>query len=583
MRGVKGPFCDSCGTAESGEADGKTPGCRTRPHTPTVSTTLRAVRTLVVIPARGGSKGIPRKNLRPIGGKPLLAWAVEAALASGVVDRVVVSTDSEEIARTAERFGAESLLRDPKLAEDAVTLDPVIHEAVTRLDGDFDLVLTVQPTSPLLRAATIARIVARFESEPIDTILTAIDDTHLCWEERDGALQPAYAARVNRQQLPQRFRETGGCLATRAACVKPNARIGERVALEVLDHLEGIDIDSNDDWLMAEAALGRQRIAFVVIGNRRQGLGHVTRVMSLVESLSAHHVRIFADPAQDLAIARLEGAFFPVDVVERSGLQDALQRFGADVVVHDELDTNEADLVAEREAGMRVITLEDQGAGLEHADAVFNALFPAEESDEARGHFYGPSVYCLREEFRSSPKRPWNDTVQRVLLTFGGTDPARLTYKVLDALDGVCQAPITVIAGLGLEPFSELEDRVAAMNASGHQVELLRDVRLMSEQMTRCDVAFSSAGRTIYELTHLGIPSIVMAQNDVEMKHTFASIDNGLLFLGRGTEVSVDAIRAAYSALSASPALRQGLRAQMARHRLDLGRDRVIDAVLGRS
>jgi spore coat polysaccharide biosynthesis predicted glycosyltransferase SpsG len=120
------------------------------------------------------------------------------------------------------------------------------------------------------------------------------------------------------------------------------------------------------------------------------------------------------------------------------------------------------------------------------------------------------------------------------------------------------------------------------MRAAGHEVELLRDVRLMSEQMARCDVAFSSAGRTIYELTHLGVPSIVMAQNDVEMKHTFASIDNGLLFLGRGTETTVDAIRAAFQSLTASPALRQGLRAQMNKHRLELGRDRVIDAILGR-
>ena len=117
------------------------------------------MRTLAIIPARGGSKGIPRKNLRPLAGKPLLAWAIGAALDAESVDCVVVSTDSDEIARVARRFGARALMRDPALAEDAVTLDPVIHDAVERVEaggeafgGAFDLVLTIQPTSPLLRA-----------------------------------------------------------------------------------------------------------------------------------------------------------------------------------------------------------------------------------------------------------------------------------------------------------------------------------------------------------------------------------------------------------------------------------------------
>ena len=86
---------------------------------------------LAVIPARGGSKGIPRKNMRPLAGRPLLGWVIQACQQSKSVDRVVVSTDSEEIAVVARRLGAEVILRDPKLAEDVVTLDPVIHDAVT--------------------------------------------------------------------------------------------------------------------------------------------------------------------------------------------------------------------------------------------------------------------------------------------------------------------------------------------------------------------------------------------------------------------------------------------------------------------
>ena len=204
----------------------------------------------------------------------------------GRVNAVWVSTDSAEIATTAERFGARVVHRDPSLGRDEVTLDPVIHNAVERIEeseGSFDLVLTVQPTSPLLLPATINRIVGRFSAEPdVDTILTARDDTHLAWRERDGRVEPDYVARVNRQQLPKHFVETGGVLATRRQHVTPESRFGTSVRLEVVSALEGLDIDTTEDWLFAEAALSRRRIAFVVIGNGA-GLGHVTRVLTLMQ------------------------------------------------------------------------------------------------------------------------------------------------------------------------------------------------------------------------------------------------------------------------------------------------------------
>ena len=538
--------------------------------------------TVAVIPARGGSKGIPRKNLRPIGGRPLVAWAIRAALEGGV-DVVVVSTDSEEIAAVAERFGARVLLRDPALAGDAVTLDPVICDAVVRLEAQgevFDVVLTIQPTSPLLAPSTVARIVRRLQDEDVDTILTAVDDTHLAWEERDGEPVPAYVARVNRQELPARFRETGGVLATRREHVTPTSRIGPRLRLEVLSPLEGIDIDTHDDWLVAEAGLRQRRIAFVLVGSPSRGLGHVARVMTLLDCLGGHICRCFCDPAEETAIERLRDAFLPVEVVARGQMLEAMQRFGAQVVVHDELDTRAEDLLAERAAGMRVVTFEDRGAGLEHADLVFNALYPAAESAPERGIFFGPSVYCLREEFRTAPRREFRARPERVLVTFGGTDPGDLTLKVLDAIADQRAVAITVVSGFGYGDIERLQARVSALREAGADVELLRDVKLMSDPMGTADLAFTSAGRTLYELAAMGVPSIVLAQNDIELKHTFASPENGFLFLGLGREASTEAIRSAFGALVASAPLRARMRHLMLDLSLDEGRARVVEAIL---
>jgi CMP-N,N'-diacetyllegionaminic acid synthase len=118
-----------------------------------------ALRTIGIITARGGSKGIPRKNIRPVAGKPLLAWTVEAALASGKLERVILSTDDREIAETARLFGAEvPFMRPASLADDDTTSFAVIEHALEWLEQDGalpDYILLLQPTSPLRTSVDI--------------------------------------------------------------------------------------------------------------------------------------------------------------------------------------------------------------------------------------------------------------------------------------------------------------------------------------------------------------------------------------------------------------------------------------------
>jgi CMP-N-acetylneuraminic acid synthetase len=542
------------------------------------------MRTVVIIPARGGSRGIPNKNLRPLRGVPLIGWPIRAALSARGVDAVVVTTDSAAIAATALRFGAEVIMRSPDLARDDVTLDPVIADAVAQLERAgraFELVLTVQPTSPLLGSGTIETIVARFASESdLSTVLTAVDDTHLSWTQVAGRYVPAYDKRLNRQQLPPRFKETGGVLGTRRAFVRPDGRFGPNVDLHVVSAAEGCDIDTPDNWLFAEAALGRRRIAIVTIGNREQGMGHVTRVMSLVESLTGHVVEIFCDPREDLATRALSERFFPCRVVPRAERLDALREFGPDIVVHDELDTRADDLAAERRLGARIVCFEDRGAGREHADLLFDELYPAGKHDPAHGRYFGPAACVLRDEFFHAPRRGFAPDVGCVLLTFGGTDPTRLTHKVLDAIGADCPARLVVVAGKGVRDRDELAARCEALARAGANVVFHHDVTMMSEVMAEADIAFSSAGRTLYELAHLRVPTIVLAQNAVELEHTFGSPEHGFLPLGLGSRTTAEAIRSSFEALYHSSATRRALWERMDALDLTSGRERVVHAIL---
>ncbi|HTV20767.1 MAG TPA: hypothetical protein VMG12_18915, partial [Polyangiaceae bacterium] len=353
-----------------------------------------------------------------------------------------------------------------------------------------------------------------------------------------------------------------------------------RVSLQRLDGFEGLDIDNADDWLVAEAALRQRRIAIITIGNEQQGLGHVTRTLTLLECFNGHYTRVFCPPGQELALSRLKQSFYDVREVAPQNLLKELIDFGANIVIHDQLETDPNVLVAERAAGMKVVVFEDLGPGAAVADLVINALYPAEETEPAKHRYFGPSVYCLRDEFRRATRNPFRDDVRRALVTFGGTDPAGLTFKVLDVLAERRQLPLTVVAGRGLSRYADLERRVAALREAGHDIALHRDVPLMSELMAGCDVAFTSAGRTLYELTHMGVPAIVMAQNDTEMKHHFASLENGFLFLGLGRDASPTSIASAFDALTSSRDLRRALHRRMMAIDLTGGRDFVVQRIL---
>lgn len=223
--------------------------------------------TVAVIPARGGSKSIPLKNIQPLAGKPLIAYVIEACQRAACVDRTVVSTDDERIAEVAREYGAEvPFLRPAELSGDLVTLDPVIHHAVETLEArdgrPIDVVLTVQPTCPLLRAETIERSVATLLEGGYDSVIMLREIRHLYWRREDGRFVPLFAKRANRQALEPLYPETGAVFASRRAVITPDDRLGRNIGHIIGSEEEAIDIDTELDLRLAELVIlngGRRR------------------------------------------------------------------------------------------------------------------------------------------------------------------------------------------------------------------------------------------------------------------------------------------------------------------------------------
>jgi CMP-N,N'-diacetyllegionaminic acid synthase len=225
---------------------------------------MNAMSTLAIIPARGGSKGVPGKNLRPIAGLPLIAWSIRQAKEVPAIRHVVVSTDSEEIAAVAREHGAEvPFLRPSRLAEDTTPTEPVMRHALDWYvdnGSDISTMVLLQPTSPLRLPGSLASALARFQGEDADSLLGVCENHHFFWRNPDApeALYD-YHNRPRRQDIDASarwYRENGSIYVTRAAAFRAsNNRLCGRIAMHTMKEEESWEIDSLADFLVVEALI----------------------------------------------------------------------------------------------------------------------------------------------------------------------------------------------------------------------------------------------------------------------------------------------------------------------------------------
>jgi CMP-N,N'-diacetyllegionaminic acid synthase len=223
---------------------------------------------LALIPARGGSRGIPRKNVKEFLGRPLLAWAVDAAQASGVCERIVVSTEDEEIASIGRAAGAEvPFIRPAELASDEASTAVVARHALDALrvsDGwQPEHVLVLEPTSPARRPEHVREAAALLREA--DSVASISEVPHHYTPSKvlrlsaDGAIEGADGTPVmnmihRRQDLPPAYAFNGVVFGCHAGLLRndPPTLWGKRVAGYVMDPGYAIDLDRPEDWLPAE-------------------------------------------------------------------------------------------------------------------------------------------------------------------------------------------------------------------------------------------------------------------------------------------------------------------------------------------
>jgi CMP-N-acetylneuraminic acid synthetase len=227
---------------------------------------------LALIPARGGSKSIPRKNIQPFAGHPLIAYSIAAGLASQTITRLIVSTDDEEIACISRQHGAETpFLRPSEFAQDHTPDLPVFKHALDWLQEHEgyqpEIVVQLRPTSPFRRVwhidQAVYRLLERPDADAVRTVCIPFQNPFKMWRiESDGLMRPLItfdhpeAYNLPRQALPEIYWQTGYVDAAWADTIlQKDSMTGDHILPLVIDSGEWIDIDSPDDWRRAERLL----------------------------------------------------------------------------------------------------------------------------------------------------------------------------------------------------------------------------------------------------------------------------------------------------------------------------------------
>jgi CMP-N-acetylneuraminic acid synthetase len=202
-----------------------------------------------ITPARGGSKGIPKKNIKVISGKPLIAWTIESAKESKVLDRYVVSTEDEEILQVVREYSTDVIRRPLELATDEATTLSVLQHLVENIP--CDIVVLLQATSPIRRPGLIDECIKEFIDNEYDSLATGFTCKYVEYGKNN----------LRRQDVQGFFYDDGNVYVIKADLVRSGERYGNKIGKKIISRWENIEVDDEFDFWMAEQILRKELIS----------------------------------------------------------------------------------------------------------------------------------------------------------------------------------------------------------------------------------------------------------------------------------------------------------------------------------
>lgn len=508
--------------------------------------------SICIIPARGTSPDFPKKNFKRIGGKPLVAHTIESALKTRIIDDVVVSTESEELAEIARKYGATvPFLRPDRLSKPDVMVSEAVRHTVSELRDqsattsieitDETPIVVLQPNVPFTRPENVDAAIEKFRQSPDSAVISVAEERDYFWQPTNDHLTPMFEDRPMRSELDELYRETGSIYVTKESILHGGTRVGEEPSYIVTDSLSAFEVNSLLDIWLAERIYEGPTIVIRVDGGDDIGMGHIYRCLTIAAEIKSFlncRIKFVSNPEYPAGIKKIESEGYTVVQAYPDRTFNQIKSLSPDIVFLDVLNTRKENVQALHDTSAVIINLEDMGAGLEHADVVVNALY--ESSGENANQFFGPDYLVLREEF-TDVTPSIREEVENVLLTFGGSDPLNLSTQVVTALvDHQSEYEYKLVLG---PDFSDWDELNALDPAIRNEFDTLTNVTDMSNLMRWADIAVCSGGRTVYELAATGTPAAVITQNGRESERIKTLADDGIVeFVGHGEQTDASEI-----------------------------------------
>ena len=505
----------------------------------------------IVIPAVKKSVAFPDDLIKKLDGRTLIQRAIDTAKALEGNTTLYLLTDSEEISLIAERNKVQAIYDSEFLRDADYTR---VQNALSRLAQEHpnDHFLLLWPYMPLVNSNLLTSAYKEFLQDSSSSLLSIRQRYVLMSNQKDDwALKHWFQSHEQASYVCRAF------IFSDANHVLFPFKSESRPYL--IPRQEAIEIQTHHDWWICEKLLQQERIVFHVIGYPEVGMGHIYRALSIAHEISDHEIIFVCTKQSELAIQTIASKDYDVMVFEEDDWVQGVINLKPRLLINDCLNTNADDIQDIKENGISVLNFEDLGSGASHSDVTINELYDSPVLD-SKNICWGHDYLFLRDEFLSATPRPFSESVTSILISFGGTDAKNLSLTALKSIVDIARTydiNVHIVTGKGYQHKAELEAYIQGIDLP---IRYTNQTAVMSKIMEGVDLAIISNGRTPYEIAHMNIPAIVIAQHERENTHSFATEENGFVYMGQwDAEKSADALTRNVEMLVSDPEHRRRL------------------------
>ncbi len=502
----------------------------------------------IIIPAIKKNAVIPDQLVKKLAGVTLIERGIGTARDVCPPEDVYVLTDSQEIELICERAGV-GCRRNKDLKFTSLNIVAEMRDVLGELAQKYGHCIVLRASCPLITWVDVEDAWHRYLEAGADSLVTVKSVHQRIWGVQGRNLEHLLDEAEGEREVVV---ESRALIILRSEALLKTLASGYAARLtNVVPYFlndRAIEIQSYQDWWICERLLLRRHVVFVVAGWPAIGMGHIYRALMLAHEITSHKITFVCTRESELAVESIARKDYRSVRQGGEELWETVLGLRPDLVVNDILNTDAEYMGKLKAAGVRTVNFEDAGEGAASADLVINALY--DQADSTPQSLCGPGYFCLRDEFAGARRNPFRPDLKTLLITFGGTDQRNCTKRVLDIVEPVCRErgiAVRVVVGPGYAHRYDMESHVKELN--NPLVSFTWATNVMSRMMEGADLCICSAGRTVYELAHMRIPSLILATHEREARHTFARAVNGFIFMGLMDEVDDAQIRRCFTSL----------------------------------